>query len=283
MKTEHKISKVREQVREWRKADLSVGFVATMGNLHFGHLRLVESALNHCDRVVVSIFVNPTQFGPNEDFDTYPRTLEADQAALEQQGAHLLFAPSVSEMYPQETYTWVDVDNLGDRLCGAKRPGHFRGVTTVVSKLFNIVAPDAAFFGEKDYQQLAVLRRMTSDQLFAIEIIGVPTEREASGLALSSRNGYLSATEKEQAAMLYKQLNATRDAIQNGSRDYPQLIQQATTALTEHGFSVDYFDIVDALELTPANAETQQLRILAAAFLGNTRLIDNIGFSFVDN
>lgn len=282
MKTLHTIQDVRTQVRQWRQDGFTVGLVPTMGNLHAGHMRLVNAAKEHCDKVVISVFVNPTQFGPNEDFDTYPRTLEQDAALLKEHGADLLFAPTIAEMYPQETFTWVDVEHLGDRLCGAKRPGHFRGVTTVVSKLLHIVMPDQAFFGEKDYQQLAVLRRMVIDQLFATEVIGVPTERDASGLALSSRNGYLSEAEKQQALTMYRTLSLVREAIEAGARDYTKLCQEAIHTLTTAGFEADYFDIVDANTLAPANATTKELRILAAAFLGNTRLIDNVGTIFVD-
>lgn len=282
MKTLHTIQDVRTQVRQWRQGGLTVGLVPTMGNLHAGHMSLVKTAKEHCDKVVTSVFVNPTQFGPNEDFDTYPRTLEQDAALLTEHGADLLFAPTITEMYPQETFTWVDVDHLGDRLCGAKRPGHFRGVTTVVSKLLHIVMPDQAFFGEKDYQQLAILRRMVIDQLFATEVIGVPTKRDTSGLALSSRNGYLSDTEKQQALTIYRALSLAREAIESGTRDYSKLCQQAINTLNAAGFETDYFEIVDANTLAPANAATKELRILAAAVLGNTRLIDNVGTIFVD-
>src|SRR5699024_7901937 len=230
--------------RQWRQAGLTVGLVPTMGNLHAGHMSLVNTAKQYSDKVIVSVFVNPTQFGPNEDFDTYPRTLEQDATLLTEHGADLLFAPTVAEMYPQETFTWVDVDHVGDRLCGAKRPGHFRGVTTVVSKLLHIAMPDYAFFGEKDYQQLAVLRRMVADQLFATEVIGVPTERDASGLALSSRNGYLSDAEKEHALTIYRTLTQARQAIESGERNYQILCQQSINQLTEAGFIVDYFEVV---------------------------------------
>lgn len=283
IKTAHLITDVRAQVSAWRKAGLCVGFVPTMGNLHAGHMRLVDAAKQQCDKVVVSIFVNPTQFGPNEDFDTYPRTLAADQALLAKHGADLLFAPSTKEMYPQDTYTWVEVDHLGDRLCGANRPGHFRGVTTVVSKLLHIIAPDCAFFGEKDFQQLAIIKRMVSDQLFATNIIGVPTEREASGLALSSRNGYLSAAEKSQALNIYQQLQRAQAAILAGERDYAALCAHATEQLSEAGFAVDYVAIVDAADLSPATPSTTELRILAAARLGTTRLIDNLSCTIVQN
>lgn len=282
MKTLHTIQDVRTQVRQWREDGLTVGLVPTMGNLHAGHMSLVSAAQAQCDKVVVSVFVNPTQFGPNEDFDTYPRTLEQDAALLTAHDADLLFAPTITEMYPQETFTWVDVEHLGDRLCGAKRPGHFRGVTTVVSKLLHIVMPDQAFFGEKDYQQLAVLRRMVTDQLFATEVIGVPTKRDASGLALSSRNGYLSEAEKQQALTIYRTLSLAREAIEAGVRDYTKLCQEAIQTLNAAGFAADYFDIVDANTLAPAQATTKELRILAAAYLGNTRLIDNVGTIFVD-
>lgn len=283
MKTVHLINDARSQVKAWQQEGLSIGFVPTMGNLHAGHMRLVNAAKQQCDKVVVSVFVNPTQFGPNEDFDTYPRTLTADQALLVQHGADMLFAPSTNEMYPQDTYTWVAVDHLGDRLCGANRPGHFRGVTTVVSKLLHIVTPDYAFFGEKDFQQLAIIKRMAADQLFATRIIGVPTEREASGLALSSRNSYLSAAEKSQALHIYQQLKQAKAAIQDGNRNYAALCENATEQLTQAGFAVDYFAIVDAADLSPATANTTELRLLAAARLGSTRLIDNLSCTIVQN
>lgn len=279
MQTVHTIAELRQQVRDWRQAGLKVAFVPTMGNLHAGHISLVETARRHADKVVASIFVNPTQFGPSEDFDSYPRTLDADSAKLAAGHCDLLFAPSIDEMYPEKNRTWVDVDDLGDYLCGASRPGHFRGVTTVVSKLFNIVQPDVACFGEKDFQQLAIIRRMSQDLFFPIEIIAVATARESNGLAMSSRNGYLSAAQKEQAAELYAVLQQLKSQIEAGERDYPELVKVSTKKLTQAGFSVDYLSINSASTLAPATLTDQQLVVAVAAKLGTTRLIDNISLS----
>ncbi|MEY1663032.1 pantoate--beta-alanine ligase [Isoalcanivorax beigongshangi] len=281
MQTLHRIAEVRARVAAWKAAGERVALVPTMGNLHSGHIRLVTTAREHADRVVASVFVNPTQFGPTEDFDSYPRTLEADQEKLAAAGCDLLFAPSADEMYPEPNLTWVEVDQLGDHLCGAARPGHFRGVTTVVSKLFNIVTPDVACFGEKDYQQLAVIRRMVQDLCYGIEIIGVTTEREDDGLALSSRNGYLSAEQRQQAPALYATLRAAQAALERGDRDYPALIERARAQLEAAGFVVDYFQIVDAEKLYPVTPDTLRLHLAAAARLGETRLIDNLPVAIV--
>ncbi|PKM22579.1 MAG: pantoate--beta-alanine ligase [Gammaproteobacteria bacterium HGW-Gammaproteobacteria-14] len=279
MHTLHTIAEVRQQVRDWRQAGLTVGFVPTMGNLHAGHISLISEARRHADRVVASIFVNPTQFGPSEDFDSYPRTLATDSEQLSAAHCDLLFAPSVDEMYPEKNRTWVDVDDLGDHLCGASRPGHFRGVSTVVSKLFNIVLPDIACFGEKDFQQLAIIRRMAQDLFFPVRIIGVATAREANGLAMSSRNGYLSETQKQQAGAIWATLSALKTAISRGERDYPALVQQGTEKLSQAGFSVDYLTISNADTLAPAALPDSRLVIAVAARLGTTRLIDNVTLS----
>ena len=279
MRTVHTITEVRQQVRDWRLAGLRVGFVPTMGNLHAGHIRLIDEARRHADRVVASVFVNPTQFGPSEDFASYPRTLDADSEKLAAAQCDLLFAPSVDEMYPEKNRTWVDVDDLGDHLCGASRPGHFRGVTTVVSKLFHIVEPDLACFGEKDFQQLAIIRRMVRDLFFPVEIIGVATAREANGLAMSSRNGYLTTAQKDQAAALYATLCDVKRRIEAGERDYPALVQAGTDQLTRAGFAVDYLSINHADTLAPAASPDRHLVIAVAAKLGTTRLIDNVTLS----
>jgi pantoate--beta-alanine ligase len=279
MLTVHTIAEVRQQVRDWRQAGLKVGFVPTMGNLHAGHISLIDEAHRVADRVVASVFVNPTQFGPSEDFDSYPRTLEADSDKLAAARCDLLFAPSVDEMYPQRNRTWVDVDDLGDYLCGASRPGHFRGVTTVVSKLLHIVQPDIACFGEKDFQQLAIIRRMVEDLFFPVHIIGVATAREPSGLALSSRNGYLTESQKQQAGALYATLQGLKERIETGERDYPALVEIGTDQLTRAGFVVDYLSISHADTLAPAASPDRRLVIAAAAKLGNTRLIDNVALS----
>lgn len=279
MQTVHSIAALRQQICDWHQTGLKIAFVPTMGNLHAGHISLVETARRHADKVVASIFVNPTQFGPSEDFDSYPRTLDADSDKLAAGHCDLLFAPSIDEMYPEKNRTWVDVDDLGDYLCGASRPGHFRGVTTVVSKLFNIVQPDVACFGEKDFQQLAIIRRMSQDLFFPIEIIAVATARESNGLALSSRNGYLSAAQKEQAAGLYATLKKLKAQIEAGERDYLDLVKAATKQLTQAGFSVDYLSVNSASTLAPATLADQQLVIAVAAKLASTRLIDNISLS----
>ena len=281
MLTLHTIAETRTQIRAWQAAGLTVGFVPTMGNLHAGHIRLVNEAREHADKVVASVFVNPTQFGPGEDFEAYPRTLPDDQAKLEAAGTDLVFAPSVSEMYPAPTLTWVEVDELGDHLCGASRPGHFRGVSTVVTKLFNIVTPDVACFGEKDFQQLAVIRRMAQDLCFAVRVIGVPTAREPDGLAMSSRNGYLSDEERALAPQVYAHLQQAREAIIAGERDYRALSKHLSASLEQLGFSVDYLTVVDAETVVPAVAEDRQLRVSVAARLGRTRLIDNIPVAIV--
>lgn len=280
METLHSVAEVRRRVNGWRRAGDTVALVPTMGNLHPGHLSLVDEARRHADRVVVSVFVNPTQFGPGEDFDSYPRTLEADAAQLRDADVEVLFAPSVEEMYPLgENRTWVEVQDLGDYLCGADRPGHFRGVTTVVSKLFHIVWPDVAVFGEKDFQQLAILRRMTEEMLFPIRIVGAPTHREADGLARSSRNGYLSDAERARAPLLQQHLQDARRAIEDGERDYRALEKRQSLSLADHGFDVDYFTVANAHTLAPAGPVDRDLVIAAAARLGKPRLIDNVTLS----
>ena len=282
MQTVHSVAQVREYVRGWHNKGLSVGFVPTMGNLHDGHISLIREARARCDVVVVSIFVNPTQFGPNEDFDRYPRTLDADAAALVEAGTDLLFAPSVEEMYPLgQNQTWVDVDQLGDHLCGASREGHFRGVTTVVSKLLNIVQPDVAVFGEKDFQQLAILRRMCEELLFPVKIVGAATSRETDGLARSSRNGFLSDSERTLAPQLYAHLQQLKADIDAGERDYRALESRISQSLNTAGFSVDYLTIVNTKTLAPAGPQDTDLVAAVAAKLGSTRLIDNISLAVV--
>ncbi len=280
MKTETTISGLRAALRAARKAGKSVAFVPTMGNLHEGHITLVREARRRADVVVASIFVNPTQFGANEDFDKYPRTLAADSALLAEAQCDLLFAPAATEMYPdgRRQNTVVSVSGITEMLCGASRPGHFDGVATVVSKLFNIVQPDMALFGEKDYQQLAVIRRLTRELCFPIDIIGVPTVRAADGLALSSRNGFLSEKERQQAPLLYQTLANLKAAISAGQRDYDMLATAANAHLAKCGFVPDYLD-VRRQDLGPAGPEDRELVILVAARLGTTRLIDNLAFA----
>lgn len=274
------VQTLRRLIQTHRDMGHRIGFVPTMGNLHAGHLSLVETAKQHADIVVVSIFVNPTQFGPNEDFDSYPRTFEQDRALLEQEGADIVFAPEVAEVYPNwPNLTKVQVAELGNNHCGASRPGHFDGVTTVVSKLFNMVRPDCAVFGQKDFQQLAIIRRMTSDLNFDIEIIGAPIVRENNGLAMSSRNGYLSDEQKEHASFIYQTLNWLKQQIDNGEHDYRALEDSAKQRLTEQNFKPDYVHIARQDNLEMAQQGDQQLVILIAAFMDKVRLIDNVTFS----
>ena len=275
----HSIHGVREQVRHWREAGMRIGLVATMGNLHEGHLDLFNTIDAHCDRVVCSIFANPLQFGPNDDFDKYPRTLDADIAKLSSIAADFLFAPSVSEMYGESgmSDTKVSVKRLNSRYCGAFRDGHFVGVATVVAKLFNIVTPHVAVFGEKDFQQLAVIRQMVMDLSMPVDIVGSPTYREPSGLAYSSRNQYLTHQQREnQAPRLYQTLQSAKQAIEAGERSYKNIETTGMSLLSEAGFVPDYLKVADAGTLDAATAESERLVILVAAQLGKARLIDNL-------
>lgn len=272
-----KIIHTIQELRDWRREAGSVAFVPTMGNLHEGHLALVREAAKRADKVVVSIFVNRLQFGQGEDFDRYPRTLEQDAAKLTGEGVAVLFAPSEQELYPHVAQQYnVEPPHLQNELCGAFRPGHFRGVATVVTKLFNIVEPDYACFGKKDYQQLAILQGMAADLNFRVEIVPVDIGRAADGLALSSRNQYLNEAERKQAPQLYRELQAIARAVENGNRDYAALEQQAATNLKQTGWQVDYVEIRHAGNLQVAHVGDSELVVLAAARLGNTRLIDNI-------
>ena len=272
-----KIIHTIQELRDWRREAGSVAFVPTMGNLHEGHLALVREAAKRADQVVVSIFVNRLQFGQGEDFDRYPRTLEQDAAKLAGEGVAVLFAPSEQELYPNVAQQYnVEPPNLQNELCGAFRPGHFRGVATVVAKLFNIVEPDYACFGKKDYQQLVILQGMAADLNFRVEIVPVDIGRAADGLALSSRNQYLSEAERKQAPQLYRELQAVARAVENGNRDYAALEQQAAANLKQAGWQVDYVEIRHAGNLQIAHVGDSELVVLAAARLGNTRLIDNI-------
>ena len=272
-----KIIHTIKELRDWRREAGSVAFVPTMGNLHEGHLALVREAAKRADNVVVSIFVNRLQFGQGEDFDRYPRTLEQDAAKLAGEGVAVLFAPSEQELYPRVAQQYnVEPPNLQNELCGAFRPGHFRGVATVVAKLFNIVEPDYACFGKKDYQQLVILQGMAADLNFRVEIVPVDIGRAADGLALSSRNQYLSEAERKQAPQLYRELQAIASAVENGNRNYAALEQQAAANLKQAGWQVDYVEIRHAGNLQVAHVGDSELVVLAAARLGNTRLIDNV-------
>jgi pantoate--beta-alanine ligase len=274
------VFELRSVIKVWRQTGESVAFVPTMGNLHDGHIKLVTEAKQHADRIVVSIFVNPSQFGPGEDFDSYPRTEAEDQTKLTAAGADLLFLPAVTDMYAADIKTTVSVSGLSTIYCGAARPGHFDGVATVVCKLFNMVQPDIALFGRKDFQQLAVIRTMVRDLNIPVDIIGVDTVREPSGLAMSSRNGYLSAQEKQIACQLYQTLCVARDAVLAG-QPFADIEQQALNALQTAGFKPDYFAICRSDDLAKADSQDKQLVILVAARLGKTRLIDNVAFSML--
>lgn len=274
------VADVRAQVAAWRESGLRIGLIPTMGALHEGHLALVRRAKEICDRVVVSAFVNPTQFGPGEDYSTYPRDEAADTAKLREIGVHAVFAPSVEEMYPPGFSTSVKVKGLTEGLCGAFRPVHFEGVTTVVTKLLLQVLPDVAVFGEKDYQQLQVIRRLVRDLDIPVAIEGVPTVREADGLALSSRNAYLSPGERAAAPMLHKTLAELAVRLPRvdppGAAEIAGEIARARAALTAAGFArVDYLELRDAETLAPVATPARPARLLAAAWLGSTRLIDN--------
>ncbi|MBL4816432.1 MAG: pantoate--beta-alanine ligase [Shewanella sp.] len=279
MITTQEITKIREQVRAWHAKGETVAFVPTMGNLHLGHITLVKEAVKRADHVVASIFVNPMQFGQNEDLDAYPRTLAADQLALTDAGAELLFTPTPKIIYPKgmEQQTYVEVPKIGDELCGASRPGHFRGVATIVCKLFNIVQPDVALFGKKDFQQLLVIKTMVEDLSMPIEIIGVETIREESGLAMSSRNGYLNQSQKVRAATLKQVMDTMSAEIQSGQA-IVDVIAKAQAKLIEVGFQPDYLEVRSSTDLSLVRAEQQALVIVAAAYMGTTRLIDNLCF-----
>ncbi|BDM63270.1 pantothenate synthetase [Shewanella sp. NFH-SH190041] len=280
MITSANISEIRAQVKAWHAQGETVAFVPTMGNLHQGHITLVREACHRADHVVVSIFVNPLQFGQHEDLDAYPRTLNEDKLALAEAGAGLLFTPTPQIIYPRglDAQTYVEVPGISDELCGQTRPGHFRGVATVVCKLFNLVQPDMALFGKKDYQQLQVIRTMVEDLSIPVDIIGIDTVREPSGLAMSSRNGYLTAEEKALAPALKRTLDNLAAAVKT-AMPIPQAIAQAKAALADAGLRPDYLEIRNAHNLAPVTDTDTALVILAAAYLGKARLIDNLEFS----
>lgn len=280
MRTVNTIAELRAVIKEWKRQGLSVGFAPTMGNLHAGHIALVSAAKQQCDKAVSSVFVNPLQFGPHEDLEAYPRTLAEDQQKLTAAGCDLLFAPPVEEMYPQgrAAVTHVSVPELTRFHCGKSRPGHFDGVTTVVSKLFNLVTPDKAFFGKKDYQQWRVIEQMAVDLCFDVEIIGIDTCREASGLALSSRNQYLSDAQRQVAPSLRQVLLSAKSQLEDG-QSAQAVATTSKQALKAAGFKPDYFNICDQKTLTPQKGvycADGPWVILAAAYLGRARLLDNI-------
>lgn len=281
MNTVKTVRELRAAVAQARAEGKQIALVPTMGNLHAGHAALVEKASQRADFVVASIFVNPMQFGPAEDLDKYPRTLQADQQRLIDAGCHLLFHPDVEEMYPggMGEQTRITVPGVSEGLCGASRPGHFEGVATVVAKLFNMVQPDLAVFGQKDFQQLAVIRTLVRDLNMPIQIIGEPTVRTDSGLALSSRNGYLSDEQRDTATVLYRSLQDIALAIQAGRRDLSELIAHAQRQHADAGLRADYLEVREAQSLREVSAGDRELVVLVAAYLGNTRLIDNLSFT----
>jgi len=270
------VANLRAAMRPLRPHQRCIGFVPTMGYLHAGHEALMRRAREECDLVVVSIFVNPTQFGPREDLDAYPRDLARDQELCRRAGVDVLFAPTSPEIYRRDHATWVAVEELTDIACGALRPGHFRGVATVCAKLFNIVKPDRAYFGEKDYQQLQVIRRMVRDLFMPLTIVGVPTVREPDGLAMSSRNSYLSPTERQAARVVPRALQAAQEAVERGELETARIIAALEGTIAAQPLaSLQYAVIVDPETLQPLRILTQEARLLAAVCIGKTRLIDN--------
>lgn len=282
MKIAHTVEETRRAVDDARRQGQTVGLVPTMGALHEGHASLIEAARAACGFVVVSIFVNPTQFGPNEDFEKYPRTLEADAVLCESKGADLIFAPSAEAMYPRPQLAWVDVSELTDSLCGASRPGHFRGVTTVCTKLFGIVRPDIAFFGQKDAQQALVICRMVQDLNLPLEIRVCPIVRASDGLALSSRNKYLTGEQRQQALCLYKALNLCRQKVIAGVRLASELIAEMQAVIEAHGGIIDYIAIVDTETLKPLEVIDRGALVALAVYVGPVRLIDNFRIDLND-
>ena len=272
------IAAVRERIHGWRHEGLRIAFVPTMGNLHAGHVSLIESARRHGQRFIASIFVNPMQFGPNEDFAHYPRTPREDARMLADAGCSLMFMPDVAEIYPHgaERATRIEVPGLSRILDGEFRPGHFEGVSTVVAKLFHIVEPDVAVFGEKDFQQLTVIRRMVADLCMPVEIVGAPTVRDADGLAMSSRNQYLTPAERARAPQIYQALQAAAARLQAGDADFTGIERAGFQALESVGFQPDYFSVRQAHDLSTAIANARHLVILTAARIGKARLIDNV-------
>jgi len=271
------IESVRKFIAQARAEGKTIGFVPTMGALHAGHVSLIEAAVDRCNFVVVSIFVNPTQFGPSEDLDKYPRDLTGDMKICEDAGVDLVFAPSASEMYPSENITWVTVERLTDNLCGRFRPGHFRGVTTVCAKLFDIVCPDVAFFGQKDAQQAIVIKRMVADLNMPLEIVVCPTVRQPDGLAVSSRNQYLTDSERKDAILLSAALAECENKVSKGCRDCPKLIETMRAVISSSSeIEIEYISIVDTTTLADIDVVEGQALVALAAKIGSTRLIDNI-------
>ncbi len=279
----HSIEDVRNAINSWQLQGETIALVPTMGNLHAGHLQLIKAARKQHTKTIVSIFVNPLQFAPDEDFDSYPRTLKADAQALESAGAELIFAPSVAQMYPEglDAHVQVKLPSLASLLCGEHRPGHFDGVGTVVLKLFNIVQPHSAFFGEKDFQQLLLIKMITRQLNVPVNVHGVPTVRAEDGLALSSRNQYLTEAERRTAPLLQTTLQAIATQLAAGRTNYVKLAEAGLSTLRNAGFDPDYIEVRNADTLAEPGNSTRNLRILAAAQLGAARLIDNIGVSVI--
>lgn len=278
MQTITTINALRAYIRQWRQAGQSIAFVPTMGNLHAGHIQLLTTGKQKADKVAVSIFVNPTQFGKNEDFDHYPRTEKQDLCSLQEHGADLVFLPSVDEIYPQIPQTSISIQPLSKLHCGTSRPGHFDGVALIVCKLLNLVQPDLLLLGKKDIQQLILIKRMIADLNIPVEIQGVSTLREPDGLAMSSRNGYLSENERLKAPFVYKCLCNVRDEILSGNRDYGIIIANQINILESNDFIIDYFKVCRNSDLLEVTQDDTDLVIIIAAKLGKTRLIDNISF-----
>jgi pantoate--beta-alanine ligase len=278
MDTVSTISAVREHVRRWRNEGRRVAFVPTMGNLHAGHMSLIEAARRHGDRFVASIFVNPMQFGPNEDYAHYPRTPQQDERMLVEAGCNLMFMPDVAQIYPNgsERATRVDVPSLSRILDGEFRPGHFEGVSTIVATLFHIVEPDVAVFGEKDFQQLTIVRRMVADLCLPVEVVGAPTVRDSDGLAMSSRNQYLSPAERQTAPRIYQTLLAAANRLQAGDTEFASIERTGVEALEKAGMKPDYFSVRRAQDLGAPAPDAKHLVVLTAARLGKARLIDNV-------
>jgi pantoate--beta-alanine ligase len=271
------IAEMRRWTQKARAVGKSIGFVPTMGALHVGHVSLIRAAAGQCDTVVVSIFVNPTQFGPGEDFEKYPRPIEKDLAICREQGVDAVFAPSPAEMYPRENLTWVTVEKISEPLCGRFRPGHFRGVATVCTKLFNIVGADKAFFGQKDAQQVAVIQRMVTDLNMPLEIVVCPTVREPDGLAVSSRNQYLSPQERKEATVIHRALQTSAELIRAGEKDVARITDQISGVLRQvPALRMEYVSIVDAESLEALTQVRGKILVAVAGRLGSTRLIDNI-------
>lgn len=271
---------VRDIIKKWKHANLSIGYVATMGYLHEGHASLIKKAREENDKVIVSIFVNPIQFGPNEDYSSYPRDLNKDSSLCEKSGADLIFNPEVSEMYPNKIYTHINMDTLTENLCGSKRPGHFQGVCTVLSKFFNIITPTKAYFGEKDAQQLAIVKKMVEDLNFPVEIIGCPIVREPDGLAKSSRNYYLTDKEKISALVLNKSLKKALNSLECGEINSDNIKNIILSTLNKEPLAkVDYVSIVDSITLQPVEEINSSILVALAVYIGKTRLIDNFTFN----